>query len=83
MPKPDTSLLPLQKEQLRESIAASKALRNQPVPKIPEAPKMSPPSQQTAADQAAAERQARINMAGKKGYAWTQNPNLLGGASGL
>ncbi len=36
---------------------------------------VSPPSQQTAADQAAAERMARQNMAKKKGIAHSLNPN--------
>ena len=36
---------------------------------------VSPPSQQTAADQAAAERMARRNMAAKRGIANSLNPN--------
>lgn len=36
---------------------------------------VSPPSQQTAADQAAAERMARVNAAKRRGIAFTLNPN--------
>ncbi len=83
-PKPpptDYALRDLQKEQLRASIDAAQASTKLPGLKAFQPAKIAPPSQQTAADVAAAQRLAKMNMANRKGMGWTQNP--LGGATNL
>ncbi len=75
----NSQLEALQRQQLQASIDS---LRNAPQVKMPDPVRLAAPQQSTAADEAAAERMARRNMAKRKGVAYSINPTGLGGAGG-
>lgn len=81
LPGPDLTLRDLQRRSLEASIESARAASKIPELKVPGPQKLSPPAQQTAADVAAAERLARINMSKKKGIQWSLNPTP--GGAGL
>ena len=84
IPKQDNSALHRQNVMMKQSIDESRRQRQALSQlRMPEPVKLSPPSQQSAVDQAAAERMAKQNMANKKGIPWTINPSSLGGAGTL
>lgn len=83
-PPTDWRMQELQRKQLQASIAAAEASTKLPGLKAFQAPKIAPPTQQSAGDQAAAQMLARRQMANRRGIAWTQQPTqTLGGAANL